>query len=394
MNVRNFLVLLTTFLFISSFTFGMVLAGDQNNPEVKDDTGETPDAGRQFRDIDVAWLSETNDTIDVFMKLVGPPPSLYEFAQNIDTKAFDYEVYFDVEGVGYAVSVSIQYAFVAGTIYTFDVPWVWELREINYAINTDIIQSETVRYNIVDDENSDAGYDPEGAILNWEVYKLDVGVGLQSEGRGQELVNTWAAVWDADDNPSDAQRDPSTQAWDYAHTHYSNPGKVYRVTGFGGVDYNIVLSVDGDEKVTFGGTPVEFLVHATNEGTETFTINFFPQYSDESWSVDLSEYDLIIPQGAGRTITVTVTPPKDVENGTVLVVRIEGNIQMIDGNGTVPVQPPLTLRTVALTLPDEENEGGWIEDLVEMLKQNLAIIAAVIAVIVVAIIVLVVLVKK
>ncbi len=394
MNVRKFLVLLTILLFISNFTFGLALAGDQNYPEVDDDTGETPEPQRQFRDIDAAWFSESNDTIDVYMKLAGPPPSLYEFTQNIDTTTFDYEVYFDVEGVGYAVSVSIQYAFVAGTIYTFDVPWVWELREINYAMNTDIIQSETVRYNIIDDENSDAEYDPEGVILMWEVYKEDVGVGLQLEGRGQELVNTWAAVWDATENPADAQRDPSTQAWDYAHTHYSNPGLDYRVTGFGGVDYNIVLSVDGAEKVTFGGTPVEFLVHANNEGTESFTVGFFPQYSDESWSVVLSEYNITIAQGTGKTITVTVTPPKDVENGTVLIVRIEGNIHMIDGNGTVPVQPPLTLRTVALSLPDEENEGGWLEDLVEMLKQNLAIIAAVIGVIVVAIIILIVLLKK
>jgi len=394
MNVWNFLVLLTTLLFISNFTFGMALAGDQNNPEVDDDTGEISEPQRQFRDIDAAWFSETNDTIDVYMKLAGAPPSLYEFAQNIDTTTFDYEVYFDVEGVGYAVSVSIQYAFVAGTIYTFDVPWVWELREINYAMNTDIIQSETVRYNIVDDENSDAEYDPEGVILKWEVYKEDISVGLQMEGRGQELVNTWAAVWDATDNPADAQRDPSTQAWDSAHAHFSNPGLDYRVTGFGGVDYNIVLSVDIDERVTFGGTPAEFLVHAYNDGTESFTVDFFPQYSVESWSVDLSENRTTIVQGTSRTITVTVTPPKDVENGTVLIVRIEGNIHMIDGNGTVPVQPPLTLKTVALSLPDEENQGGWIEDLVEMLKQNLAIIAAVIAVIVVAIIILVVLVKK
>jgi hypothetical protein len=372
----------------------MALAGDQNNPEVSDETGETTEPQRQFRDIEAAWFSESNTTIIVQMKLVGPPPDLYQFAQNIDTTTFDYEVYFDVEGVGYAVSVSIQYAFVAGTIYTFDVPWVWELREVNYAMNTDIIQAETVKFNFNDDENSNAQYDPEGVTLKWEVYKEAVGVGLEWEGRGQELVNTWAAVWNANDNSADSQRDPSTQAWDYAHTHHSDPGMDYRVTGFGGVDYNIVLSVDGDEKVTFGGTPVEFLVHAKNDGTETFSVGFFPQYSDASWSVVLSEYNITIAQGKTKTIGVIVTPPKDVENGTELIVRIEGNIHMIDGNGTVPVQPPLTLRTIALSLPDEENEGGWLEDLAEMLKQNLAIIAAVIAVMVVAIIVLAVLIKK
>ncbi len=394
MNVRNFLVLLSTLLFISNFTFGIALAGNQNSPEIQDDTDDTPEPQRQFRDIDAAWFSESNNTIDVYMKLAGPPPDLYQFAQNIDTTTFDYEVYFDVEGVEYAVSVSIQYAFVAGTVYTFDVPWVWELREVNYAMSTDIIQAETVKFNFDDNENSDAGYEPEGVTLIWEVYKEAVGVGLEWEGRGQELTNTWAAVWNSNENSADSQRDPSTQAWDYAHTHYSNPGLDYRVTGFGGVDYNIVLSVDGDEKVTFGGTPVEFLVHASNEGTETFTVDFYPEYSDESWSVNLSEKRTTIAQGKTKTIGVIVTPPKDVENGTELIVRIEGDIHMIDGNGTVPVQPPLTLTTIALSSPDEENEGGWLEDLVEMLKQNLAIIAAVIAVMVVAIIVLAVLIKK
>ncbi len=394
MNVRNFLILLICLLFISSLTFSMALAGDQNKPEVDDETGETTEPQRQFRDIEAAWFSESNTTIIVHMKLVGPPPSLYDFAQNIDTTTFDYEVYFDVEGIGYAVSVSIQYAFVAGTIYTFDVPWVWELREINYAMGTDIIQAETVRFNFDDDENSDAEYEPEGVTLIWEVYKEAVGVGLEWEGRGQELTNTWAAVWNANENSADSQRDPSTQAWDCAHTHHSNPGMNYRVTGFGGVDYNIVLSVDGDEKVTFGGTPVEFLVHANNKGTETFTIDFYPEYSDETWSVVLSENRTTIGQGKTKTIGVIVTPPKDVENGTELIVRIEGDIHMIDGNGTVPVQPPLTLTTIALSSPDEENEGGWLEDLVEMLQQNLAIIAAVIAVMVVAIIVLAVLIKK
>ena len=394
MKVRNLLVLITMLFFITSLTLGTALAGDENDPEVEDDTGEINEPGREFRDIAAAWFSETNETIKITMKLAGPPPSLYDFAQGIDTTTFDYEVYFDVEGIGYAVSVGIQYAFVAGTIYTFDVPWAWELRKVTYATHTDIILSESVMFNFDGDDNGDGGYEPEYVELKWEVHKEAIGIGLELEGRGQELVNTWAAVWNADENSANSQRDPSTQAWDYAHTHHSNPGKNYRITGFGGVDYNIELSADIDEKLTYGGTPVEFLVRAYNNGTDSFVVNFFPGSYPESWSVNLSENRITIARGTTRPIMVTVTPPKDVENGTVLVLLIEGDIQMIDGNDTIPIQPPLTLRTIALTPLDEPDGGGWLEDFVDMLKENLAIIAGVIAVMVVAIIVLAVLIKR
>jgi hypothetical protein len=387
MKAKNLTVLLTLLFFVLSMTFGTALAGDETDPEVDDGIGDT-EPGREFRDIDAAWFSETNDTIKISLRLAGPPPSLLDFAQGIDTTTFDYEVYFDVEGTGYAASVSVQYAFVAGTIYTFDVPWVWNVRKVIYAANTDIIQSETGIDGI-----SGNTYEPQLVELQWQIDKEAVGVGIEFEGRGQELVNTWAAVWDADENLPDAQRDPHTQAWDHANTHRSDPGKTYRITGIGGVDYNIVLSVGNYEKVTYGGTPVEFLVSAYNNGTDAFTVDFFPGDYDETWSVVLNPNTTTIARGSIRTISVTVKPPKDVENGTVLVLKIEGDIH-IEGGDTVSVQPPLTLKIVALTPPDEKDGGGWLENFVSSLKANLAIIAAVIAVMVVAIIVLVVLIRK
>ncbi len=388
MKAKNLAILLITIFFISSSIFGKALAGDENNPEVEDETGETTEPQRGFRDIDKAWFGETNDTLLIYMKLAGSPPSLYEFAQNIDTTAFDYEVYFDVEGQGYAVCVSIQYAFVAGTIYTFDVPWVWAVRKIIYAANTDIIQSETETEGI-----SETNYNPESVVLRWEIYKEAIGIGSGLEGRGMELVNTWAAIWDANENLPSDQRDPQTQAWDYAHTHRSNPGLNYRITGIGGIDYNIILSTDNYEKATFGGTPVEFLVYAKNNGTESSTVDFRAEYPDEEWTVVLSPNTTTIAKGSLRPISVTVTPPKDVENGTILILLIEGDIH-IDGGDFVPVQPPLALMVVALSPPGEGNAGGWLENFINALKTNLAIIGAVIAVIVIAIIVLVILMKR
>ncbi|UCG69480.1 MAG: hypothetical protein JSV09_00185 [Thermoplasmata archaeon] len=394
MKVKGSLVILISLLLILNIIISTAIAGDEVNPEVDDETGEASEPGREFWDIAAAWIGdETNGTVSIFLKLAGPPPSLWDFSNEPDTTTYDYEVYFDVEGTNYAVSCSVQYAFVAGTIYTFDEVWNWQLRSVTYAAHTDIIQSEE---NLV--AISDNDYDPQLVAMVWTVDKEDIGVGVDMAGRGVLLTNTWAAIWNTNDLPSDSQRDPmaGTEGGvaDYAHTHFSNPGKNYRITGAGGVDYNIELSVDVDEKTTYGGTPVEFLVHAHNNGSDAFQITFFPGEHDETWSILLSPNSTTITVGATRTITVTVTPPKKVANGTVLVVIIEGNIQRLDGNGTVPVQPHLTLRIVALESQDEDEEGAWWENILDTLRENLAIIAGVIAIIVIAIIVLAVLIRR
>jgi hypothetical protein len=396
MKVKGSLVILISLIMILNIIISTAIAGDETNPEVDDETGEASEPGRDFWDITAAWIGdESNDTINIYLKLAGPPPSLWDFSNDPDTTTYDYEVYFDVEGVGYAVSCSVQYAFVAGNIYTFDASWGWELRTVTYAAHTDIIQSEE---NLVAISDSDSDYDAQLVALVWTVNKEDIGIGVDIEGRGMLMTNTWAAIWNTNDLPSDAQRDPTlgTEAGvaDYAHTHLTNPGKSYRITGFSGVDYNIELSVDEDEKTTYGGTPVEFLVSAHNNGSDPFTVDFFPGEFDETWSVLLSPNSTTITVGATRTITVTVTPPKKVVNGTVLTVIVEGDINRLDGNGTVPVQPHLTLRIVALESQDEDEGGAWWENILDTLKDNLAIITAVIAIIVIAIIVLAVLIRR
>lgn len=396
MKFKNLVVLIITLFFIASFTLGTALAGDENDPEVDDDTDETAEPGRKFRDIDAAWFGdETNNTINIYLKLAGTPPGLVDLMDNPDTTTYEYEVYFDVEGVGYAVCAIIQYAAYIGDgtpiggVYSTTGTWAWVLRQVNYAAHTDIIQSETEIKDI-----GSTSYSSQNVVLRWTVDKEDIGIGTDYEGRGQELVKTWAAIWNADENSADSQRDPVSQAWDYANTHHSNPGRNYRIKGKGDVDYNIVLSVDNDEKITYGGTPVEFLVRANNNGTDTFTVVFSADYSDEGWTVVLSPNSTNIARGATRTLSVTVTPPKNVENGTVFIVTIGGNIDEIDGNATVPIQDPITLRTIGLTPPEESDGGGWLEDFVNALKKNLAIIAGVIAVIVVAILILAVLIRR
>lgn len=394
MKVKGTLVILISLLFVFNIIISTAIAGDEVNPEVDDETGEASEPGREFWDISAAWIGdESNDTINIYLKMAGPPPSLWDFSNDPDTTTYDYEVYFDVEGVGYAASCSVQYAFLAGNIYTFDAAWAWELRKVTYAAHTDIIQSEESHVAI-----SDSDYDPQLVAMVWTVNKEDIGVGVDMAGRGMLLTNTWAAIWNTNDLPSDSQRDPSAGSEggvaDYAHTHLSDPGKNYRITGFSGVDYNIELSVDEDEKTTYGGTPVEFLVSAHNNGSDPFEVDFFPGEFDETWSILLSPNSTTITVGATRTITVTVTPPKKVVNGTVLSVVVEGNIHRLDGNGTIPVQPHLSLRIVALESQEEDDGGQWWENILDTLKENLAIIAAVMAIIVIAIIVLVVLIRR
>jgi hypothetical protein len=375
------------------------LAGDEINPEVDDDTGDAGDGsepGNQFRDIDAAWFGESNTSVEIYMKMAGSPPGLMDLVNNPDTTTFEYEIYFDVEGESFAVVAIIQYAAYIGEgtpiggVYSTESTWDWELRGVNYALGTDIIQSETTIGGL-----SDSSFTESDVILKLDVSKEDIGIGEGAEGRGQLLTNTWAGIWNANDNPSDGQRDPTQQAFDYAHTYNSNPGRTYRLTGYGGIDYAIELSTDNGEKETFGGTPVEFVVKAHNNGTHAFEVKFFTSEPPVGWTVAFDRNTTTVPRDATQLIQVTITPPKDVANGTVQNFIIEGDIQEVEGgNSTVPVDPPLKLTVVALKASGESEDGAWWENLMDTIKDNILIVGGAIAIVIIALVILVILVKR
>ncbi|MHA2281178.1 MAG: NEW3 domain-containing protein [Promethearchaeota archaeon] len=393
MKFVNSMIIIITLLFLSSIILGTAFAGDDLNPEVDDDTDEQP--GNPFRDIVSAWFSESNTTVIIKLMMAGSPPGLMDLANNPDTTIYEYEVYFDVEGTSYAVAAIIQYAAYIGDgtplggVYSTDSSWDWELREINYAQGTDIIQSETVLGSI-----STSDYDSESVVLGWEIDKEQIGIGEGFDGRGQLIENTWAAIWNTEDASSGSQRDPKTQSWDYANTHHSNPGRTYRITGFGGVDYNIILFTDENKKAAFGGTPVGFLVNAKNNGTHNFQVVFFSSEPPEGWTVEINPNSTTIAKGANRPISVLVTPPKDVVNDTSISIKIEGNIRDIEGNGTIPVDPPLTLTIIGLSTPGVNEEKPWWENLIDTIKENILIVGGAIAVVIIAIIILAILIRR
>jgi hypothetical protein len=392
MKVKISIILLITLFLMLSFFLTPVLGGDETNPEVDDETGETNEPGREFRDIDSAWFGpETNDTIMISIKMAGSPPGLMDLAQTQDTTIFEYEVYFDIDGKGYAVVAIIQYAanIGAGTpiggVYANSGSWDWELRSVNYALGSDVVTSENSIDGIVSND-----YYSSSVVLEWEVEKSAIGIESGFDGRGQMIVGTWAAVWNADENPSGEQRSPDSQAWDYAHTHNSDPGETYRITGIGGVDFNVILTADEMMKEAYGGSPTIFYIEANNNGSGEVLVDFNFDPSDDSWSVVLDPNSTTISKGTSTTLRVEVTPPRDVANGTIFVVVIGGNIRAIDGNDTVPILTPVTLTAIGLTPLDEDDEGGFLD----MIMENLAIIVGAIAIVVVAIIVLAILIRK
>jgi hypothetical protein len=393
MKFANSLILIIMLLFVSSVILGVASGGSDLDPEVSDDTDEQP--GNPFRDIVSAWFDETNDTVIIKLMMAGSPPGLMDLANQQDTTIYEYEVYFDVEETSYAAVAIIQYAAYIGEgtplggVYSTDSSWSWELREVNYAQGTDIIQSETTLGNV-----ASSNYESDTITLTWEIDKVDIGIGEKSEGRGQLIENTWAAIWNTDDVSSDEQRDPRTQAWDYANTHHSDPGKTYRIRGFAGIDYNIELSTDNNEKKTFGGTPVDFLVNAKNNGTHNFQVFLFNGEPPQGWTVEINPNSTTIAKGANRPISVTVTPPKDVANNTKIFIKIEGNIKDIEGNGTVPIDKPLTITITGLSAPGEDEDKPWWENFIDTIKENILIVGGAIAVVIIAIIILAILIRR
>lgn len=395
MRFNNSLILTISLFFLSSIVLGTVMAGSDVDPEISDNTGDNNGQGSQFRDIVSAWFSETNKTVLIHMKMDGSPPGLMDLANQQDTTVYEYEVYFDVEGKSYAVAAMVQYAAYIGEgtpiggVYSTHSTWDWELREINYALGTDIINSESSAGGV-----ADTNYNPSEVIMQWEVNKESIGIGEDILGRGQELTNTWAAVWNADSAPSDSQRDPHTQSDDWANTHHSNPGRNYRITGFSGIDYNIILSIENDHRETFGGTPAEFLVKVRNNGTHNFVVNFFSSEPPADWQVTLTPNSTTIAKGATRSLSVIITPPKKVANGTTESFRLEGSIKELEGNGTVPISPPLTLKVTALSSSEESEDGAWWENLAETIRDNIVIVGGAIVVVIIAIIILVILIRR
>jgi len=386
MGKRDLLALLSSILIAVCIISGSVLGGDLYNPEVEDDTGETDDPTMAFRDIESAWFGgETNSTMEVSLKLVGEPPGLMDLANAQDTTIFEYEVYFDVEGVGYAVVCSVQYAtsIGAGTpiggVYSPTQTWSTELRRVTYAPFTDVILSETSIGDAVSFE-----YNSDDVVFKWTLLKNDIGVENGFEGRGQKLVNTWAAVWNAEDASSGGQRNPESDSWDYAQTHYSDPGKEYRIIGEGNVDYNVELSVGENAKITYGGTPAEFLVSVRNNGSQEFTVELFATFSDEAWNVSIDPKVSTVPQGSTRNVEVAVTPPKEVDNGTTLIVVITGAIDLVDGNGTVPIQSTVYLYTTGLATSEEDDNSLW-DILMDNIMYMFAVIGAIIFIIIIII---------
>jgi hypothetical protein len=391
MGTRELLVLLAGIIVLTSITLGSAMAGDIYDPEVEDEVGETGDPTMAFRDIESAWFGgESNSTLDVSMKLVGEPPGLMDLASAQDTTVFEYEVYFDVEGIGYAVVCSIQYATSIGSgtplggVYSPTTTWNTELRKVTYSAFNDAIKSESSEGSV-----SDFEYDGEEVVLKWTVSKGDIGIADGFDGRGQELVNTWAAVWNLDDAPSGNQREPEPDSWDYAQTHFTDPGKDYRIKGEGSIDYNVELSVDESEKITYGGTPAEFLVNVYNNGSAEFTVELFATFSSETWNVSLEPKVSTLAQGNRRNVEVSVTPPKDVANGTIIVVVITGTIDLVEGNGSVAIQDSVILTTIGLASSDK-GDNTWLD----ILMDSIILIAAVILIIIVVIIILILLVVR
>ena len=110
--------------------------------------------------------------------------------------------------------------------------------------------------------------------------------------------------------------------------------------------------------------------------------------------MEINPNSTTIAKGANRPISVLVTPPKDVVNNTKILLKIEGNIQDIEGNGTVPVDPPLTLSIIGLSTPGENEEKPWWENLIDTIKENILIVGGAIAVVIIAIIILAILIRR
>ncbi len=328
MKLSRGLSLLMILLMLVSLS-APVLGGDIDDPEVTDDTG-SGDAPEDFKDIDSAWFGdEGNQTLGIRLRVVGPPISFLEGLGQQDTTPIEYEVYFDVDGNNYAVSVEIPYAraTLAGAVLgTYS--WSWSLKTVKYATGNNIESEDSVSGATVT-----GTYDYEDDVIEFEINKEDIEVEDGSEGRNTKIENPWVAVWNAETHPDNEERDLS-DALDYGMTR-SSPGRTYTITG-GELDFwEIMLSTEENRKTVQLGESVEFIVVVFNNSTVGADVNMTVAFAATGWTVNAGPTPLFIENGEESTkFKVTVSPPADVKNGSALSITVRSEIN-VEGNGDV-----------------------------------------------------------
>ncbi len=314
-------------LIIASLATPPALAGDENNPEVRDGPGDST-SGKSARDVLTSWFhDETNDTIDITLHTSSL--ELYTDPSDIpNLPTCEYEVYFTIGESNYAVVCRVPVHGPLGITIQFG------LNSVQYG---DSNESEDVTEESLG-SLSECSYNPTNSTIHWVLPKLSIG----SPEAGTHLTGTWAGVWSR--NFGESARRLEDRAPN------SGFGLDYVVRGAtGGEVLRLEMSVDNATQTCKPNEPAVYSLTLLNNGTTELNVEMVNSTMREGWNCSFSLDTLHILNGSSRIVTVYISCPRSAKNGTVEMTTVTANIQS-QSNITGP-PASVTLTTTVFYLP-------------------------------------------
>lgn len=333
-----------------------VATASEAQPEITDVKGDAI-SGKDSRDLTAAFFhTETNDTFKVSINLT----SLESYTNPndlINAPTTEYEVYFSVSDANFAVACRVPVHGPLGFTIQF------EIRSVSYGNNT-TAESQLATL-------SGGTYDVNAHLITWTVQKTLLGGNLTA---GTHLSRTWAAVYNK--NFGDSARRIEDRGPNAGY------GKDYVIRGAAGAEIvRVELTADSLTQPCAPNDPAVFRISVYNNGTSQVSVDFFNGTVDKrGWTVTLSlETNVTLLANATRTLTVTVSCPRDAANRTSVTVSLYGKARA--GNQTANTNI-LYLTSTVNYIPPKPEPVPWYRQLLNFFAKPTILTYAVYALIV------------
>ena len=328
-------------------------------PEITDVSGDSI-SRKDSRDLTGAYFhTETNDSFMVSLNLTSLE-SYTNPGDLPDVPTTEYEVYFSLSDDNFAVACRVPVHGPLGFTIQFDI------RSVSYGNNTTVEASLSTLAGCT--------YSVSEHLITYMVAKTH----FTNLTAGTHLTKTWAAVY------SKNFQDPERHIEDRGPN--SGYGKDYVIRGTSGTEIlDVKLTAENATQPCAPNAPAEFKITVYNAGTSQVTVDFFNGTLEETgWIVVLGlETNVTLLSNATRTLTVTVTCPRNAANRTTVTVSVYGKVRAGSQNATTNI---VYLTATVNYIPPKPAAEQWYQPILNFFKKPTMWTYALIVLIVAAIV--------
>jgi len=303
-------------------------------PEITDVSGDSI-SRKDSRDLTGAYFhTETNDSFMVSLNLTSLE-SYTNPGDLPDVPTTEYEVYFSQGDDNFAVACRVPVHGPLGFTIQFDI------RSVSYGNNTTVEASLSTLAGCT--------YSVSEHLITYMVAKTH----FTNLTAGTHLTKTWAAVY------SKNFQDPERHIEDRGPNN--GFGKDYVIRGTADSEIlDVKLNADNATQPCAPNAPAEFKITVYNAGTSQVTVDFFNGTVEPGWTVELGlETNVTLLPNATRTLTVTVTCPRNAANRTSVTISVYGKVRAGSQNTTTNIV--YLTATVNYIPPKVVEDSFWVK---------------------------------